>query len=152
MYQILIFFHSFTRWLVLGCMIFAIWRASRGYFSRAVFTKTDNAARHWTATVAHIQLVIGMVLYFQSPITYYFRSHYQEAIKSLDTTFFGMIHPLLMICAIVVVTIGSALAKRRGTDHSKFKTMLFWFSAALIIIIISIPWPFSPLASRPFFR
>jgi len=57
-----------------------------------------------------------------------------------------------MLTAIVIITIGSALAKRKKTDKEKFKTMLVWFSAALLIIFIAIPWPFSPLANRPYIR
>ena len=70
----------------------------------------------------------------------------------MDLTFFGLIHILFMLTAIVIITIGSALAKRKPTDSEKFKTMLLWFSLALMLIFVAIPWPFSPLANRPYFR
>jgi hypothetical protein len=57
-----------------------------------------------------------------------------------------------MITSVVLVTIGSALAKRRPTDKEKYKTMLIWFSITISIIFIAIPWPFSPFANRPYFR
>lgn len=152
MYQTLTFYHNFVRWLVLASIIYAIFRAYRGYRLNLDFTKRDNAVRHWTATIAHIQLMIGMVLYFQSPIINYFWSNYEQAIKNFDLVFFGLIHGSFMLIAIIIVTIGSALSKRKPTDHEKFRTMLIWFSAALIIIFIAIPWPFSPLAHRPYFR
>ena len=63
-----------------------------------------------------------------------------------------MIHSSLMLTAIVLITIGSAKAKRKPTDQEKFKTMLVWFSIALLIIFIAIPWPFSPFANRPYYR
>ncbi len=152
MYQKLLFFHSFTRWLVLVSLLYAVCRGCYRYASKAAFTKTDNAVRHWTATVTHIQLVIGMILYFQSPVIHYFWSHYRAAIQSTDTVFFGIIHPVLMLASVTAATIGSALSKRRTSDHRKFRTMLIWFSAALLIILMAIPWPFSPLASRPYYR
>ena len=124
MYQSLTFFHSMIRWLVLVSLLYSIFSAYKGYISPLKFTKLDNTVRHWTATFAHIQLVIGIVLYTQSP----------------------------MFLAIIFITIGSALAKRKQTDKEKFKTMLVWFSTALLIILIAIPWPFSPLANRPYFR
>jgi len=37
-------------------------------------------------------------------------------------------------------------------DKEKFKIMLLWYGIALIIILIAIPWPFSPLANRPYLR
>lgn len=152
MYQTFLYFHSIVRWLVLLSLIFAIYRAYIGYISKTIFTKTDNSIRHWTATIVHTQLVIGIILYTQSPISKYFWNNFNDSIQNLDTTFFGLIHLLLMLTAIVFITIGSALAKRKTTDKEKFKTMLVWFSICLIIIIIAIPWPFSPLANRPYFR
>lgn len=152
MYQTLLFLHNLTRWLVLLGLFYALFRAYKGYVSNAVFSKTDNAVRHWTATIAHTQLLIGMILYFHSPVVKYFMKNSKEAIHDVDVGFFGWIHGLLMLTAIVLLTIGSAKAKRQPVDREKYKTMLTWFSIALILIIIAIPWPFSPLACRPYFR
>jgi cytochrome c biogenesis factor len=96
--------------------------------------------------------MIGIVLYSQSPVIKYFWTNFREATQDTEAIFFGLIHILLMITAIVIVTIGSALSKRRQTDSEKFKTMFIWYAVALFIIFIAIPWPFSPLANRPYFR
>ncbi|WP_460972531.1 hypothetical protein [Spirosoma migulaei] len=152
MYSSLLVAHSLFRWLVLLSLGYAIVRAYRGYTSGTVFAKTDNSVRHWTATIAHIQLVIGFTLYFTSPVIKYFWANAKGEIGHMDTVFFGLIHILLMLISVVVLTVGSALAKRQPTDHEKFRTMLIWFSIALFIIFIAIPWPFSPLANRPYFR
>jgi hypothetical protein len=152
MYEMLLYSHSITRWLVLISLISATFRAYKGYATHAEFSKTDNMFRHWTATFAHIQLLIGMILYFQSPITGYFWKNFKEAIRNLDATFFSLIHIFLMLTTIIIITIGSAMAKRRKTDILKHQTVFYWFSIALIILLIAIPWPFSPLATRPYFR
>ena len=152
MYQTLTFYHSIMRWLVLASLLYAIYRAYKGYTLSVQFSKTDNAIRHWTATIAHIQLVIGIILYTQSPIVKYFWSNFNEAMHNIDLAFFGLLHIFLMLTAIILITVGSALSKRKTTDKEKFKTMLFWFTVSLIIIFIAIPWPFSPLANRPYFR
>lgn len=152
MYQTLTFYHNIMRWLVLASLIVSLYRAYKGYFTKAVFSTTDNALRHWTATIAHIQLIIGMILYFQSPQVKYFLANFKTAVHDFNMLFFGLIHSSLMLVAIVLITVGSASAKRKDTNASKFKTILVWFSVALIIIIIAVPWPFSPLANRPYFR
>lgn len=152
MYSTLLFFHSWVRWLVLAFLVYSIYRAFIGYTKNKTFSKTDNAFRHWTATIAHIQLMIGIVLYTKSLVVKYFWTDTKTALQNLDLTFYGLIHIILMLTSIVVLTIGSALAKRKPTDKEKFKTMLFWFSVALIIMFIAIPWTFSPLSSRPNFR
>jgi hypothetical protein len=152
MYQVLIFYHTLTRWLVLAALLLAIFLAYRGYRAGKAFTKTDDRIRHWTATIAHIQLLIGMILYFKSPIIQYFWANTREAAQNIDTLFFSVIHASLMLSAIVVVTLGSAKAKRAQADQTKYRTMLVWYLSALVIIIIAIPWPFSPLAQRPYLR
>ncbi|MBU2946507.1 hypothetical protein [Zobellia uliginosa] len=152
MYQSFTYVHSIVRWLVLFSLIYSVYRAYKGYFQGLKFTERDNLTRHWTATIAHIQLVIGIILYSQSPTIKYFWENFDQAITDLESTFFGLIHIILMLLAIVFLTIGSALAKRKPTDSAKFKTMLIWFALALLIIFIAIPWPFSPLAHRPYIR
>lgn len=152
MYQTLLYIHSIIRWFVLISLLYSIYRAYKGYTSNTVFTKADNSLRHWTATIAHIQLVVGIILYSQSPLIKYFWKNFNQAIKDIDTTFFGLIHILLMLIAIIIITIGSALSKRKQTDEAKYKTMFVWFFIVLVIILIAIPWPFSPFANRPYFR
>uniref|UniRef100_F4C8T1 Cytochrome B n=1 Tax=Sphingobacterium sp. (strain 21) TaxID=743722 RepID=F4C8T1_SPHS2 len=152
MYSTLLVFHSLIRWLVLAFLLYSIYRAFVGYLNDKPFSKTDNAFRHWTATIAHIQLMIGIILYTQSPIVKYFWRKTETSLQNLDITFYGIIHIFLMLTAIVLLTIGSALAKRQPTDKEKFKTMLVWFSIALIFIFIAVPWTFSPFSSRPNFR
>ena len=152
MYQHLLTFHSLFRWLVLASLLVAIYRALRGYVLKKHFSKHDNAIRHWTATIAHTQLLIGIWLYIKSPVTQYFWENFNETLKSGDSAFFGLYHLSLMLISVVLITIGSALAKRQPTDKEKFKTMLIWFSITLFLIFMAIPWPFSPFAHRPYFR
>ena len=152
MYSTLLALHSLVRWFVLASLLFAIFRAYNGWFSKKSFSRLDNAVRHWTATIAHIQLVFGLWLYCVSPIISYFLHNYKEAVHQRAVRFFGMEHSLMMLTAIVVISIGSAKAKRRQTDNEKFKTMAIWFTIGLFTILTSIPWAFSPLVNRPYFR
>ncbi len=152
MYSILLPLHSLVRWFVLASLLFAIFRAYKGWFSNAAFSTFDNALRHWTATIVHIQLMLGLTLYYISPIIDYFLHHFKEAVHQRDIRFFGMEHSLMMLTAIIVISIGSAKAKRKQTDREKFKTMAVWFTIGLLIILSSIPWSFWPFASRPNFR
>lgn len=152
MYSILLSLHSLIRWLVLIFLVYSVYRGFVGYRQNKTFSKTDNAFRHWTATIAHLQLFIGLGLYFVSPIINYFLHNYKNAVHQREIRFFGMEHSLMMIIAIVIITIGSARAKRKQADTEKFKTMAIWFSVGLLIILTSIPWAFSPLVSRPYFR
>lgn len=152
MYVTLLALHSLVRWLVLASLLFAIGCAYRGWLTNKQFSRFDNSVRHWTATVAHIQLLLGITLYVISPIVDHFLHNFREAVHQRDLRFFGMEHSLMMLLAIVVITIGSARAKRRSTDKEKYKTLAIWFTVGLLIILTSIPWAFSPFTSRPYLR
>ena len=152
MYPTLLVLHSFVRWLVLSSLLYALFRAYRGWLGHRAFTKHDDTIRHTTATIAHIQLLLGLTLYFISPIVDYFLHHFREAVHERQLRFFGMEHITMMLIAITVITLGSGKAKRKNTDQDKFKTMAIWFTVGLLLILMSIPWGFPPLVSRPYLR
>jgi hypothetical protein len=151
-YTILLSLHSWLRWLVLISLVYALYRAYSGWFKSKVFTPFDDQVRHNTATIAHIQLIFGVWLYLINPITTFFLHHFADAVHIREIRFFGIEHSSTMLIAILLITIGSALAKRKTTDREKFKTIAIWFSIALILILAAIPWEFSSLVSRPYFR
>ena len=152
MYLILLALHSLLRWFVLLSLLFAIYRAFRGWIFNKTYTGFDDSSRVAATIAAHIQLVIGLWLYFISPIVNYFLHNFKDAVHERQIRFFGMEHITMMLAAIILITIGSAKAKRKVADKEKFKTMAIWFTIALLLILSSIPWSFSPLISRPLFR
>lgn len=108
--------------------------------------------RHWTATLIHIQLAVGIALYAISPIIVAFFGHFPDSIRNREIRFFGMEHSVTMFLAILIVTVGSMVAKRKKVDHDKFKTVAITFAIALVMIFASVPWPFSPIVVRPLLR
>lgn len=143
---------SFLRWLVLASLLFAIFNAFFKWRSGALYKKGDNMARVLAVIISHTQLVVGLALYFISPILSYFWQNFSTAVHERQVRFFGMEHIFVMILAVIVLTLGSAKAKRKPTDVLKHKTVFIWFTVALVLILTSIPWAFSPLVSRPWIR
>lgn len=153
MFSILLFFHSIFRWLVLISLSLTIYSSATSLVTKSLFTKKDDQYRHWTATIIHIQFMPGMVMYFKSPAVARFKTIGIATARGItESTFFGVIHISMMITAVILVTLGSAFAKRYQEDKKKFSIMLLCFSIALLIILAAIPWPFSPMAQRPFLR
>lgn len=152
MYPTLLAIHSLFRWLVLLSLIYAIYAAYTGWLKAKVFTPFDNKVRHITATIVHIQFMLGLTLYFISPMVDYFLHNYSTAVHIREIRFFGMEHIFTMVVAVTVITIGSVKAKRQASDVEKLKTIAIWFSIGLFIILCSIPWAFSPLTARPYLR
>lgn len=149
MYATLLFLHSGIRYLVLLGLLLAVGKSWIGFRQNRKFTVLDNNIRHWTATIAHIQLVVGIILYIKSPLVAFF---WKQTTPPTEFSFFSIYHAIIMFVAIITLTVGSALAKRKQTDQEKFKTILLWFTICLILIFIAIPWPFSPFVHRPYFR
>ncbi|WP_196889947.1 hypothetical protein [Aureivirga sp. CE67] len=150
--SILLFLHSINRWLVLLFLLISIYLSLSGYFKKRNFNKTDNLFRHWTATVTHIQLILGIILYVKNPLILNFWKNNSEINSSYNFSFFAIYHSLFMFLAIIFISIGSAKAKRQLENIQKFKTMLIWFSISIIIIIAAIPWPFYKSIGRVLFR
>lgn len=145
MYEIFVFFHSIFRWLVLISLIYAIGSSIQGVLTKRTYTRADGLARSLATTISHTQLLLGFTLYFVlSPITQYFMKSGSGG--NSDIWFFGIYHIAMMLGSIVVMTIGGSIAKRAASDHAKFKTIAIYFSIALVLILLAIPW------FRPFFR
>ncbi|MBL8016518.1 MAG: hypothetical protein JNK43_04550 [Ignavibacteria bacterium] len=152
MYQTLLTVHSLVRWIALAMLVYLIIRAYSGWLSSGVFTSGDSSLRKWTISSLHLQLILGIILYFVSPITTYFMSHFCETVGTRSIRFFGMEHVVMMLAAIVIATIGAARSKRRPEDRLKFKTLAIWLTISLILILAAMPWPFAQAISRPWFR
>lgn len=152
MYLTLLALHSLNRWLVLAGLLLAIIRGYQGWLLNKSYLKFDDTLRNIATRLANIQFLLGIGLYFISPIVSYFLHNFSTAVHNRTIRFFGMEHVVMMLIAVAVISTGSAKTKLKTTDKEKFKTMAVWFTVALLIIISSIPWSFSPLISRPNFR
>jgi hypothetical protein len=138
--EILVRTHSGLRWVVLALMIYAIFNALR---KKDFYVKSDRLLNMFAMVSLHIQLVIGLILYFTSAKV----SFVEGWMKNQLLRFYGMEHILLMIIAIILVTIGHAKAKRASEPAKKHKTILLFYAIGLILILASIPWPFRQLGA-----
>ncbi len=138
MYNLLVHMHSVNRWIVLVLIIFAIYKSFSGWFGKKEFTDADKKAGLFALIATHIQLVLGLWLYFISP----FVSFEEGAIKNEIFRFYTVEHFSMMIIAIILVTLGFSLSKRAKESITKFKRIAVFYLIGLLIIVSSIPWPF----------
>ena len=131
MNSILAHTHSGLRWVVLGLLVYAILNALR---KKSTYEKSDRLLNMFTMVSLHIQLVLGLILYFTSSKV----SFVEGWMKSDLLRFYGMEHILLMIFAIVLVTIGHGKAKRALDVTKKHKTIILYYSIGLLLILASI--------------
>ena len=103
------------------------------------FGKFEDKQSLFTLIAAHLQLVFGLSLYFIGPWSSQL-SNMGEIMKDSATRLIMIEHPLTMIIAIVLITIGRAKAKRKDNDASKFLTTAIFYGIALVLILVRIPW------------
>ena len=90
----------------------------------------------------HLQFLIGIVLYLQSP---WFQALSEQGMSVMSNgaiRFYAIEHPTMMLLSVVFATIGNAKAKRAANDAKAFQARVLWFSIALVLILVAIPWPF----------
>lgn len=93
---------------------------------------------------AHTQLLVGILLYFVSPFVKF------GNMSDKETRFFTMEHSVMMIIAIILITMARIMSKKAKEDRLKFRRLFIFSFIALLIILVAVPWPFSPVY-RPWF-
>lgn len=137
-YKILLHAHSGFRWLLLLFLLIVIVNALVKWVKRSAFRKSDQRLNTITMSLAHLQLVIGFILYFISPKVIFDPGSFKEPLLR----FFLVEHLIMMIIAIALITIGAVSAKRTRSSVLKFKRTFFFHLIALALILFAIPWPF----------
>jgi len=147
-----ILLHSYLRWFIVGFLILNLLFIYHGFFTNKRFSKIDKYLVSTTVSLVHTQFLVGLFVFINSPIIALFFQNFSSHMKNEELRFFGIEHTITMILAIVLITIGSYLCRREKLDNLKFKKLLVYFSLAFVLIMISIPWEFSPYIQRPLFR
>ena len=140
--------HSLLRWLVLLFGLMTLVSALSGMSGKRNYTSGDNKVNLFFMITCDIQLLLGLALYFGRG---WFESLKNIGLSNHETRFFTMEHGMMMILAWILVHIGRVKVKKAAMTADKFKRSLIYFGLALILILISIPWPFREIA-RPLYE
>lgn len=136
MNNILVHAHSGLRYLVLLLIVIAIVNAliSRG---KDTYLKKDKMINLFAMIFCHIQLLIGLVLYFVSS-----KVRLDAPMANDQVRFFTLEHALMMILAIVLITIGRKRAEKAPHPKLKHTMIVISYTISLAIIFYMIPWKF----------
>ena len=129
--------HSGLRWVLLMLLICSLINA---LLRKDNFEKKDRLIYMFTMVSAHIQLVLGITLYFLS-IKVQFIDGWM---KNVLYRFYGMEHLVGMLLAIALITVGHIKYKKKKENSAKHKTVLIFYALGLVVILMFIPWPFRP--------
>lgn len=140
-YNIALHAHSGFRWLVLLLVIVATIKSLIGLFSSGKYSKLDNILAVSFVGTMHLQLLIGLILYFfLSPLTAYAFEDFGAAMKDSELRFWAVEHLVIMILAVVAAQIGRSKSKKATDDKVKFKLQTIFFGISLVLLLLGIPW------------
>jgi heme A synthase len=141
-YSTIQFIHSYWAYLVVVVVVLATINAVHGHFTKKEYSYKDFRLSLFALIVSHIQLLIGLVLYFLSPLG--FQSILDEGMavvmKDSFLRLYAVEHIIVMILSIVFITIGYSKHKKKLTSSPKFKTLALFYTIALVLLLSRIPW------------
>jgi NADH:ubiquinone oxidoreductase subunit 2 (subunit N) len=136
MYNFIQKFHSGWAYLALLLLVLAVINSVIGMNSKKEFTAKDRKIALLGLIATHIQLVVGLILYFVSPLGKDSFGNMKDAALRLTS----LEHPLINIIAIALITIGWSKHKKATTSSAKFKSIAVFYGIGLLLILLRIPW------------
>ena len=136
MYNFVQKFHSGWAYIALLLLVFAVVNSLLGKSSKKEFTAKDRKIALFGLIATHIQLVIGLILYFVSPLGSALFGEMKDASARLTS----MGHPLVNLIAIVLITVGWSKHKKAATSEAKFNSVFIFYGLGLLLILSRIPW------------
>jgi len=141
MYSVLKTIHSYWAYLALLILVIAVVNALIGMSSKKAFVAKDLRLSLFGLIFAHIQLLIGLVLYFVSPwFEQWSTLGMGGVMKDAQTRLYLVEHPFTNIIAIVLITMGWSMHKRQTQDAKKFSRIGIFYTLGLLLLLSRIPW------------
>lgn len=141
MYATVQFIHSYWAYLVLIVLLIASVNAIIGYSSNKEYGATNFRIALFTLIATHIQLLIGLLLYFIAPWLQAIGDDGMGGVmKDATLRLYLVEHPLIMIISVILITMGYSKHKKKLTSKPKFKILAIFYTIALILMLSRIPW------------
>lgn len=133
MYTSFLHIHSFTRYILLVLLVVVIVKSLIGWLSRSQFSKGDNVLAVMNMGFAHLQVIIGLILYYQSP-----NVKLGEGMMTNAFRYWSVEHLSLMLVAVILISIGRISSKKAKDDSTKHKRLFIYNALALLLIVVSV--------------
>ncbi|EDP96625.1 hypothetical protein U8527_21875 [Kordia algicida OT-1] len=139
MYETIQMLHSYWAYFVLIMLIAAVGNAIIGYATNRKFAVKDLRVSLFALIFTHLQLVIGIILYFISVKGFQMIQQNGMKLESADRLQ-ALEHPVVGILAIVLITIGWSKHKKAQTDKRAFGKIALFYGLGLLLILSRLPW------------
>jgi hypothetical protein len=152
MYSAFLLVHSLLRWVVVIAGLVVVARAIGGVTSRRDWRPGDTAGVRWFSIALDVQFLIGLLLYvWLSPFIRDAWADMAATMRNAPLRFFAVEHVTGMVIGIVLAHVGKSKIGKAVDAAQKHKLALIFFSLAMVVILLSIPWPGMP-GGRPLLR
>ena len=132
--------HSRLAYVVLITLVLAILNAFWGVGSKRSFGNRDLRLSLFGLIFSHIQLLLGLVVYFVSPYFSAWENGMGAVMKDSTLRLFLVEHPTTNILAIVLITMGWSLHKKAQNDRKKLLRIAIFYGFGILLLLSRIPW------------
>ena len=132
--------HSYWAYIVLLMLIVAIGNALLGKFMNKSFTIKDLRISLFALIVTHIQLLVGLILYFVSPRFNAWQEGVGAVMGDASLRLYLVEHPVTNILAVVLITMGWSMHKRQAESSKKFLRIGLFYLLGTVLLLSRIPW------------
>ncbi len=137
----LLHLHNVLRWVILILLLVTIFQA---------FAKSNGIKKSslWLLIAAHTTLLLGFYQWFSGSLGLKLiqNAGFSAVMKDAASRFWAVEHFAGMLIAIILITIARGKAKTLN-----YKSAFWLYLIALLLILVTIPWPFREGIGRPWF-
>jgi hypothetical protein len=142
MYDFILTLHSILRWFVVLAALAAAVKAFAGWSGKTAWSRLDDRLGFFFTLAMDLQALIGVILYFISPIVHQALANVPAALADSSLRFFGLFHVLLMLGAVALAHIGRSRSRKAEGAAAKFRTAAIFYGLSILVVLVAIPWPF----------
>ena len=142
MYSTVQFLHSYWAYLVVLVVGIAVINAMLALVSKREYKPKDFRLALFALIVTHIQLLIGMVLFFVSPNGFQAIKNQGmgNVMKDDNLRLLAVEHPTVMLLVVVLITIGYSKHKKKLVSTPKFVKLTVFYTLGFVLLLSRVPW------------
>ena len=142
MYEAIQIVHSYWAYLVVLVVTLATFNGLIGFFTKREYVPKDFRISLFGLIVTHLQLLIGIILFFLSPSVMWFTKGVSVGDIMGDPLLrlYNVEHPMMMILMVVFITMGYSKHKKKLTSTPKLKMIAIFYTIAWVLMLSRIPW------------
>ncbi|MFM8322045.1 MAG: hypothetical protein ACKOC5_14125 [Chloroflexota bacterium] len=140
MYPVILATHNLVRWaaIILGIVAFGLALAS--WLGTRPWSEQNRKFGSFFGIAVDIQLLLGLLLYFTSPLVMGALQNLGAAMGNAGQRFFAVEHPTFMVLGVVFAHLGTALPRRQSDPKKKAMRAALFIGLAVLFILAGTPW------------